>query len=49
MNEKEIVIGRNAVREAIRSGRSIEAVYVSARAEGSIREILALAKKTASP
>lgn len=45
MNEKEIVIGRNAVREAIRSGRSIEAVYVSARAEGSIREILALAKK----
>ena len=45
MNEKEIVIGRNADREPIRSGHSIEAVYVSARAEGSIREILALAKK----
>lgn len=45
MDEKEIVIGRNAVREAIRSGHSIEAVYVSARTEGSIREILALAKK----
>ena len=44
MNRK-IIIGRNSVKEAIRAGRSIEAIYVSARSEGSIREILALAKK----
>lgn len=45
MDEQEIIIGRNSVKEAIRAGRSIEAIYVSARSEGSIREILALAKK----
>ena len=45
MDEHEILIGRNAVREAIRAGRSMEAIYVSARGEGSIREILALARK----
>ena len=45
MEEQELIIGRNSVREAIRAGRSVEAIYVSARGEGSIREILALARK----
>ncbi len=42
----DIIIGRNTVKEAIKSGRDIDAVLVSKTAsDGSIREILALAKK----
>ncbi|MBR4078960.1 MAG: 23S rRNA (guanosine(2251)-2'-O)-methyltransferase RlmB [Christensenellaceae bacterium] len=41
-----IIIGRNTVKEAIRSGRDIDAIVVAKTAQdGSIREILNLAKK----
>ena len=44
-----IVIGRNTVREALKSERSVDAVYVASGAQdGSIRELLALAKKNRS-
>lgn len=43
--ELNYIIGRNTVREAVKSGRSIDAVYYSGKPEGSLREILALAKK----
>lgn len=42
----DIIIGRNTVKEAIKSGRDIDAVIVSETAsDGSIREILSLASK----
>lgn len=42
----DFIIGRNTVKEAIKSGRDIDAVLVSKRTQdGSIREILSLAKK----
>ncbi len=45
-----IVIGRNTVREALKSERSVDAVYVASGAQdGSIRELLALAKKNGVP
>lgn len=41
-----IVIGRNTVREALKSERSVDAVFVASGAQdGSIRELIALAKK----
>lgn len=39
-----LIMGRNAVREAIRSGRSIDRVLVSAEQDGSLRELLRLAR-----
>ncbi|MDO4568015.1 MAG: 23S rRNA (guanosine(2251)-2'-O)-methyltransferase RlmB [Clostridia bacterium] len=39
-----IVMGRNAVKEAIRSGRSIDKLLVSSDQDGSLREIIALAR-----
>ncbi|MEL7610837.1 MAG: 23S rRNA (guanosine(2251)-2'-O)-methyltransferase RlmB [Bacillota bacterium] len=39
-----LVMGRNAVREAIRSGRSIDRIYVNAEQDGSLRELLGLAR-----
>ena len=39
-----LVMGRNAVREAIRSGRSIDHIYVNAEQDGSLRELLGLAR-----
>lgn len=46
MEKENILIGRNTVREAIKSGRSIDAVFVAKDSrDGSLREILALAKK----
>ncbi len=45
MNEELIVFGRNPVREALRSGRSIERVWVEkGMDDGSIREIIRLAR-----
>ena len=44
--DNNLLIGRNTVREAIKSGRSIDALYVQEGAgEGSIREILRLARE----
>ncbi len=39
-----IIMGRNAVKEAIKSGRSIDKLWVSAEQDGSLREILNLAR-----
>ena len=39
-----LVMGRNAVREAIRSGRSIDHIYVNAEQDGSLRELVGLAR-----
>ena len=39
-----IIMGRNAVKEAIKSGRSIDKLWVSAEQDGSLREILSLAR-----
>ena len=39
-----LLIGRNAVREAIRAGRSIDRVLVTKEMDGSLREIVGLAK-----
>lgn len=42
---EDIVFGRNAVRELIKSDRTIEALYISkGKMEGSINEIIKLAK-----
>jgi|GEM_PF-2733 len=40
-----IVLGRNAVREAVKSGRSIDRILVLEEQDGSLKEILALAKE----
>lgn len=37
-------MGRNAVREAIKSGRSIDRILVSREPDGSLREIVSLAR-----
>ncbi len=39
-----LIIGRNAVREAIRSGRSIDRILVSGEHDGSLGEIVRLAR-----
>lgn len=39
-----LVMGRNAVREAIKSGRSIDRILVSREPDGSLREIVSLAR-----
>ncbi len=39
-----LVMGRNAVREAIKSGRSIDRLLVSSELDGSLREIVNLAR-----
>ncbi len=39
-----LILGRNAVREAIKSGRSIDRVEVVNEPDGSLREILSLAR-----
>ena len=39
-----ILMGRNAVKEAIKSGRSIDRILVQSDPDGSLREILALAR-----
>ena len=44
-----LIIGRNAVREAVRSGRSIDRILVSAEPDGSLREIIGYAKDAKIP
>ena len=39
-----LLIGRNAVREAIKAGRSIDRILVSNEPDGSLREIVGLAR-----
>ncbi|MEG0291894.1 MAG: 23S rRNA (guanosine(2251)-2'-O)-methyltransferase RlmB [Anaerovoracaceae bacterium] len=46
---KNILLGRNAVNEAIRSGREIEKILVSKGTEGSIKKIVGMAKDKRIP
>ena len=39
-----LIIGRNAVREAIRAGRSIDRLLVAEEPDGSLRELVSLAR-----
>ena len=39
-----IVMGRNAVKEAVKSGRSIDRILVNKEQDGSLREIISLAR-----
>ena len=39
-----LIMGRNAVREAVRSGRSIDNILVTKEIDGSLREIINLAR-----
>jgi len=39
-----IIMGRNAVREAVKSGRSIDRILVSRELDGSLREVVNLAR-----
>lgn len=45
----DIIIGRNAVFEALRSDREIEKLFVGKGAEGSIRKIIGMAKDKKIP
>ena len=46
MSDSEIIIGRNTVREALKSGRSIDAVLVEQNAaDGSLRELTRRARE----
>ena len=47
--DNTLLLGRNTVREAIKSGREIDAIYMTEAAEASAREILALAKTAGIP
>lgn len=49
MNKENILIGRNAVAEAIRGGREIEKITVVKGGEGSIKKIVAQAKDKKIP
>ena len=47
---ENLIVGRNAVREALRAGRDMEKLLVSrGEATGSLREILALAREKGEP
>jgi 23S rRNA (guanosine2251-2'-O)-methyltransferase len=39
-----LIFGRNAVKEAVKAGRSIDKILVQSQPDGSLREIVALAK-----
>ena len=40
-----LIFGRNAVKEAVKAGRSIDKILVQSEPDGSLREIVALAKE----
>ena len=42
--EENLIVGRNAVTEALKAGRNISKIFIAQGSEGSIRKILALAK-----
>lgn len=46
---ENLLIGRNPVTEAIRSGRSIDKIYMAAGAEGSVVKIRAMARDAGIP
>ena len=48
MGKENIIVGRNPVTEALRSGREIDKLMVSSE-EGSMKKILALAKERRIP
>lgn len=41
--EENLIVGRNAVIEALKAGRSISKIFIAQGSEGSIKKILALA------
>ncbi|AEM79622.1 23S rRNA (guanosine(2251)-2'-O)-methyltransferase RlmB [Thermoanaerobacter wiegelii] len=45
MEEQNVILGRNPVIEAIKSGKEIEKIYVSKTAGGNISKIINLAKE----
>lgn len=42
--DENLIVGRNAVTEALKSGRSISKIFIAQGSEGSIKKILAQAK-----
>ena len=44
-NDEQLIIGRNPVTEAIKSGMTIDSIYVNPEAGGSIGHIITLAKE----
>lgn len=44
-----LIMGRNAVREAVRSGRSVDKILVTKEMDGSLREIINLARDNNIP
>jgi len=46
---ENLIIGRNPVMEALKSGREIEKLQIAKDAEGSIRKIIGLAKDKSIP
>ena len=43
--EENLIVGRNAVTEALKAGRSIGKIFIAQGSEGSIKKILAMAKE----
>ena len=48
-NEMNILYGRNPVREALRSGREADSLYIQDSIENNIQEIIGLARKNQIP
>jgi len=47
--DKDIIIGRNPVIEALKSGRNIEKIYIAKGTEGSVKKIAAMAGEKGVP
>ena len=43
--EENLIVGRNAVTEALKAGRTISKIFIAQGSEGSIKKILALANE----
>lgn len=48
-SNKNVIVGRNPVMEALRSDREIEKLVVGKGAEGSIKKIVGMAKEKKIP
>lgn len=48
-DKKDILIGRNAVTEAVKSGREIDKITVAKGSDGSVKKIVAMAKDRGIP
>ncbi len=44
--EENLIVGRNAVTEALKAGRTISKIFIAQGSEGSIKKILALANES---